>query len=74
MLARDTRVMDANDEQGDTMPRIHHAISYIEFPCTQPERTQAFYGAVFGWTFQAYGPSYLAFSDGNLNGGFTKFS
>jgi uncharacterized protein len=53
------------------MPRTHHAINYIEFACTQPERIRAFYGAVFGWTFQDYGPSYLAFNDGSLDGGFT---
>jgi predicted enzyme related to lactoylglutathione lyase len=53
------------------MPRTHHAINYIEFACTHPERMRAFYGAVFSWTFQDYGPSYLAFHDGNLDGGFT---
>ena len=53
------------------MPKIHHAINYIEFPCVRPDRMRAFYGAVFGWTFEDYGPSYLAFHDGNLDGGFT---
>ncbi len=53
------------------MPKTHHAINYVEFPCTHPERIRAFYENVFGWTFQEYGPSYLAFSDGNLDGGFT---
>lgn len=53
------------------MPRIHHAINYIEFPCVRPQRMRVFYAAVFGWNFQEYGPSYLAFQDGNLEGGFT---
>ena len=53
------------------MAKTHHAINYIEFPCTRPARIQAFYGRVFGWTFQEYGPDYLAFNDGTLDGGFT---
>lgn len=27
---------------------------------------------VFGWQFQAYGPDYLAFNDGRLDGGFYR--
>jgi predicted enzyme related to lactoylglutathione lyase len=55
----------------EAMPRIHHTINYIEFPCMRPERMRAFYGEVFGWTFEDYGPSYLAFHDGSMDGGFT---
>jgi predicted enzyme related to lactoylglutathione lyase len=53
------------------MPRIHHTINYIEFPCMRPESMRAFYGKVFAWTFEDYGPSYLAFHDGSIDGGFT---
>lgn len=31
-----------------------------------------FYGSVFGWTFTDYGPDYVAFNDGALDGGFAK--
>ena len=31
-------------------------IDYIEFPVTDVARAKQFYGAVFGWTFEDYGP------------------
>lgn len=46
-------------------------IDYIEFPVHDIARTKAFYGSVFGWTFQDYGPGYCEFRDGRLTGGFT---
>lgn len=46
-------------------------IDNIEFNVTNIERTKAFYGAVFDWTFIDYGPTYSEFSDGRLTGGFT---
>lgn len=46
-------------------------IDYIEFNVTDIERSKAFYGNVFGWTFKDYGPQYCEFSDGRLTGGFT---
>ena len=51
--------------------RAHNGIDYIELPCIHPEHIKAFYSAVFGWTFQDWGPDYIAFSDGRLDGGFT---
>jgi|SRR5580692_12956573 predicted enzyme related to lactoylglutathione lyase len=47
-------------------------INYIEFPATDIEATKCFYGDVFGWKFQDYGPDYTSFHDGNLAGGFNK--
>jgi hypothetical protein len=47
-------------------------INYIEFPATDIEATKRFYGGVFNWKFQDYGPDYTSFHDGNLAGGFTK--
>lgn len=41
------------------------------------ESTKLFFGNVFGWDFQDYGPEYIAFSDQGLDGGFylsDKFS
>ena len=49
----------------------HHRINYIEFPAKNLEALKAFYGSVFGWTFVNYGPNYVAFNDGTLDGGFT---
>jgi predicted enzyme related to lactoylglutathione lyase len=46
-------------------------IDYIEFPCTDTARVKRFYGAVFGWKFEDYGPGYTSFQDGRLAGGFT---
>lgn len=49
----------------------HHTINYIEFPATDIAATKAFYSTCFGWTFTDYGPDYVAFSDGHMDGGFT---
>ena len=47
-------------------------INYIEFPATDIEATKRFYGDVFGWKFQDYGPDYTSFHDGHLAGGFNN--
>jgi predicted enzyme related to lactoylglutathione lyase len=47
-------------------------IDYLEFLATDIERTKRFYGEVFGWTFEDYGPDYAAFDCGNLKGGFAR--
>ncbi|MEW5714737.1 MULTISPECIES: VOC family protein [Pseudomonas] len=46
-------------------------IDNIEFNVGDIARSKAFYGAVFGWAFVDYGPTYTEFSDGRLTGGFT---
>jgi uncharacterized protein len=48
----------------------HHRIDYIEFPAKDIAAMKRFYGEVFGWRFEDYGPAYTAFMDGRLNGGF----
>jgi len=45
-------------------------VDYIEFPSTNMEETKKFYATVFGWKFVDYGPDYMSFADGRLNGGF----
>ncbi len=50
----------------------HHAINYIEFYAQDLEAVKAFYHDAFGWTFTDYGPDYVAFTDGSLEGGFTR--
>ena len=44
-------------------------LDYLEFPIGDVRQIKAFYGEAFGWTFQDYGPTYAAFSEG-LDGGF----
>ena len=46
-------------------------VDYVEFLSTDLEKTKAFYSAVFGWEFTDYGPTYVAFNDGRLDGGFS---
>ena len=45
-------------------------IDYVEFTVTDIDRSKAFYGTAFNWTFTDYGPSYCEFSDGRMKGGF----
>ncbi|OLH92974.1 VOC family protein [Xanthomonas oryzae] len=47
-------------------------IDYVEFASVDPDASRAFFETVFGWQFQAYGPDYLAFHDGRLDGGFYR--
>ncbi len=51
---------------------IERKIDYIELPATDFDAVQAFYEAVFGWTFTDYGADYRAFNDGRLDGGFYR--
>ena len=50
----------------------HHSINYIEFPADDLMAVKKFYTEAFGWEFTDYGPEYIAFKDGVLEGGFTK--
>ena len=45
-------------------------IDYIEFAVQGVAEAKQFYGSVFGWTFEDYGPDYASFADGRLTGGF----
>ncbi len=45
-------------------------INYIEFKAKDLEKIKLFYAATFGWTFTDYGPTYVAFSDSGVEGGF----
>jgi predicted enzyme related to lactoylglutathione lyase len=55
-------------------PGQHHKINYVEFASTDIERTKQFYAAVFGWSFQDYGPEYVSFNADTaaVAGGFYK--
>ncbi len=50
----------------------HEKINYIEFPTQDIEVTKAFFKTVFDWSFEDYGPDYIAFSNAGLEGGFYK--
>ena len=50
----------------------NNRIDYIEFPITNIDEAKQFYGDVFGWVFVDYGPDYVSFNDGRLDGGFRK--
>jgi len=45
-------------------------INYIEFKAKDLEKIKEFYTASFNWTFTDYGPTYTAFSESGLSGGF----
>ena len=47
-------------------------IDYVELPAADFAATKAFYGAAFGWSFEDWGPDYMAFSNAGLEGGFRK--
>lgn len=53
-------------------PKPENQIDYIELPASDIEKTKTFYGAVFGWRFEDYGPDYTSFHDGRIAGGFAK--
>lgn len=52
--------------------RAENRIDYIEIPVTDPAQARDFFAALFGWEFQDWGPDYLSFSDGRLEGGLRR--
>ena len=49
--------------------RAENRIDYVEIPVTDPAKAKEFFAALFGWEFQEWGPDYLSFNDGRLDGG-----
>ena len=47
-------------------------INYVEFKAKDLEKIKKFYTASFNWNFIDYGPTYVAFSESGLEGGFEK--
>lgn len=47
-------------------------IDYIEMPSRDLDATRQFFSALFGWSFEDYGPDYIAFDDGRTVGGFSR--
>jgi len=54
------------------MEATNNHINYVEFNAVDLEKIKAFYTSAFGWTFTDYGPTYAAFTDSGLQGGFDK--
>src|ERR687889_625474 len=64
------------ESMGEHMSNAEHdrRIDYIEFSVKSVPDAKRFYGNVFGWSFEDYGPDYASFSDGRLSGGFQTAS
>jgi uncharacterized protein len=45
-------------------------LNYVEFPSKDIPQTKAFFEKAFNWSFEDYGPDYVAFSNEGLDGGF----
>lgn len=52
----------------------HHGFHYIELPSKNNAAMKTFYGAVFGWTFQDWGETYVAIHGAGMEGGFDAAS
>lgn len=57
-------------EVGDAV--VHHKINYVELKATDLSAMKSFYGSVFGWTFQDWGPDYVSFEGAGIDGGFER--
>ncbi|NNC50601.1 MAG: VOC family protein [Flaviramulus sp.] len=51
---------------------IDNHINYIEFKAANLEEIKRFYKGCFNWVFTDYGPTYVAFSESGIQGGFEK--
>ena len=50
----------------------HEKLDYVEYPAFDLEATRNFFGEVFGWSFEEFGPDYCAFAGQGLDGGFYR--
>jgi predicted enzyme related to lactoylglutathione lyase len=54
------------------MEENNNHINYIEFKAHDLEKVKTFYSEVFNWKFTDYGPTYTAFDNSGMQGGFEK--
>lgn len=54
------------------MDREERRIDYVEIPVTDPAKARDFFVALFGWSTEDWGPDYISFNDGRLDGGFRR--
>lgn len=52
------------------MKENNNKINYIELKAPDLEAIKAFYSKTFGWSFVDYGPTYIAFENAGIDGGF----
>ena len=52
--------------------RDENKIDYVEIPVTDLTAAREFFGGLFGWSFEDWGPDYMSFNDGRLDGGFRR--
>lgn len=52
------------------MSEHNNKIHYVEFAAEDFDVVKKFYGNVFNWTFEDWGPEYMSFSNAGLEGGF----
>ena len=48
----------------------NNQIVYLELPAKNGPAMKSFYGSLFGWTYQDYGPEYAAVQGAGLDAGF----
>lgn len=54
------------------MTATDNHINYVEFKAQDLEAIKKFYSLAFGWKFTDYGPTYTAFDESGLQGGFEQ--
>lgn len=47
----------------------HEKLNYLEFPAKDIAASKTFFETVFGWSFEDYGPDYVAFEGEGIEGG-----
>ena len=53
----------------DILESRHHMIAYVEFASADPQAMYVFFEATLGWSFEWFGPGYVAFHGAGLEGG-----
>ncbi|GAA4234148.1 VOC family protein [Postechiella marina] len=54
------------------MNTSNNHINYVEFKAKNLEDIKRFYSSCFNWVFTDYGPTYIAFAESGIEGGFEK--
>ncbi|MFV9551814.1 VOC family protein [Algibacter sp. PT7-4] len=54
------------------MNTTNNHINYVEFKAKNLEDIKSFYSSCFNWVFTDYGPTYIAFAESGIEGGFEK--
>ena len=52
--------------------RPEKRIDYIEIPVTDPAKARDFFVELYGWSYEEWGPDYISFNDGRIDGGFRR--